>query len=141
MHTIFTILKNIVEMTKKWTEVTCKPTFTIGCSTVCVSRNYKLDLWGRKQCNSQKPKNVRKFTCDGKKEFVFCTCGGSENTSPQKTTMIISKFGDPYPFLPFCGRHKEIPVYLEILSWARNHHFKDKRFLIGERVSLKQNCS
>ena len=48
-------------------------------------KNCKLDVSGRKQYNGQKPKNVRKFTCDGKKEFAFCTCGGSENTPSSKT--------------------------------------------------------
>ena len=56
MHTIFTTLKNIIEITEMLQEG----------SNVMVE-------------------NVRKFTCDWKKEFAFWTCGRSENTPSSKT--------------------------------------------------------
>ena len=58
---------------------------------------YKLDISGRKHCNGKKPKNVRKFTSAGKKEFAFCTCGGSENTPSSKTNRNHTKIWWPPP--------------------------------------------
>ena len=77
MHTIFTTLKNIIEITEMLQEG----------SNVMVE-------------------NVRKFTCDWKKEFAFWTCGRSENTPSSKTNHDHTKIYWPHPFLPPCGLQK-----------------------------------
>ena len=141
MHTAFTILINIIQMTKKWTEVTCEPTFMIGWSTVCVSiKELQIKYLRKEAMWWSKAKKRKKTYMWWKKGTCVLYMWSVRKYPSSKNNHDHLKIWWPLP-LPFCGRHKEITAYLEILSWARNCHFKEKWFPIAERVSLKQKCS